>query len=60
MSVGQEGDTRQFKRLKRTDYYEAKAAAEQKQVKRFPRCKTCKQEITGQNFNGYCMRCFRQ
>lgn len=60
MSIGQEGDTRQYKRLKRADYYEAKAAADAKTVTKWAKCHTCGQEITGTNYNGYCMRCFRQ
>jgi hypothetical protein len=59
LSVGQEGDTRQYRRLKRSDYYVAKAAVEasKRDPKRFPKCKNCKEEITGLNFNGYCLRC---
>lgn len=53
---GQEGDTRQFRRLRSTDYYASKAAFQQKEAKP-AKCKVCKQEIIGQNFNGYCMRC---
>lgn len=63
MSIGQEGDTRQYKRLRRTDYYDAKAANDGLKLdpKHFPRCKICGQDIVGQVYNlGYCMRCFRQ
>jgi hypothetical protein len=57
MSNGQEGDTRQFKHLKRSDYYELKRGDEVKPIDKWPKCKTCGQEITGVNFNGYCLRC---
>ena len=60
MSSGQEGDSRKFRRLKRTDYYEAKVAAEQKEVTRWVKCATCGQDITGQNYNGYCFRCYNE
>jgi hypothetical protein len=57
--IGQEGDTRKFKRLRSTDYYEAKAAvqAEKRQPHSLPLCKNCGQSLTGQNFNGYCLLC---
>lgn len=60
MSGGQEGDTRRFRKLKSTDYYEAKAAVEQKLVTRWPKCATCGQDITGQNYGGYCFHCHNE
>ena len=62
MIVGQEGDTRKFRRLRSTDFYEAKNAvqAEKHEPHSFPRCKICGESITGKNWDGYCMRCFRQ
>ncbi len=59
MSIGQEGDTRQYRRLKRTDYYASKSAFDQKQIKKYPKCKGCGQDITGHNWSGYCLRCHR-
>jgi hypothetical protein len=61
-TIGQEGDTRKFRRLRSNDYYDAKAAVQGMKLdpKQFPKCKTCRQEITSHNYNGYCMRCFRQ
>ena len=56
MSVGQEGDTRQYRKSKRGDYAETKAASEHKQPKA-PVCKICRQEIVGENFSGFCLRC---
>ena len=57
--IGQEGDTRKFRRLRSSDYYEAKAAvqAAKREPRSFPLCKNCRQPITGQNFDGYCLRC---
>ena len=60
MSRGQPGDTRKFRALKKTDYYASKAAAEQKTVTSWPKCLTCGQDITGQNFNGYCLHCHNE
>jgi len=59
MSVGQEGDTRKFKPLRSTDFYNLKAAveAEKRQPHSFPKCQTCGQAITGKNFDGYCFKC---
>lgn len=62
MDVGQEGDTRKFRRLRSSDYYNAKAAVQGMRFdpKRFVRCRICGESITGQNYDGYCTRCFRQ
>ena len=57
---GQKGDTRRFRKLKSTDYYAAKAACEAKEVTRWPKCKTCGQDITGLNFSGYCLHCHNE
>jgi hypothetical protein len=58
-SIGQEGDTRKFKRLRSSDFYEAKAAVAglKNDPKRFAVCKTCGQKIMGQNYDGYCLLC---
>ena len=57
--IGEEGDTRKYKRLRRSDYYVVKPAVEaaRREPKRFPKCKTCGLPITGQNYNGYDLRC---
>jgi hypothetical protein len=62
VSMGQEGDTRKFRRLRSSDYYSAKAAVQgmRNDPKHFVKCKTCGQAITSQNYDGYCIRCFRQ
>ena len=61
MSVGQEGDDRKYRRLKKSDYYEAKAAAEA-QVAEVQHCLVCGREIgeTRKNWNGYCFECFNE
>lgn len=61
MRIGQEGDDRKFRRLKKTDYYEAKAAAEA-DVAKVQHCKTCGREIgeTRKNWNGYCLQCSQE
>ena len=67
MSIGQEGDTRPYGRLKRNDYYEAKKAVQhlKRQPTRWTRCKTCGQEIRGQKFgipggSQYDLRCWNE
>jgi hypothetical protein len=57
--IGEEGDARKFRHLRSTDYYEAKAAVQamKHEPRSLPLCKGCGQPITGQNFNGYCLRC---
>lgn len=58
MRIGQEGDTRKFRRLKKTDYYEAKAAVDAGEVTRWPTCECCGSSIIGQVYDGkYCFRC---
>jgi len=57
LKIGQEGDKRKFRRLKKSDYYEAKAAAEAEEVTRWVKCKCCGDDITGKDFGGYCFRC---
>ena len=59
LNIGQEGDTRQFKRLRKSDYYAAKAAFDAKQVTKWAKCQTCGQELRTLNWDGYCMRCKR-
>jgi ribosomal protein L32 len=59
-TTGQEGDTRPYRKLRRADYYEAKAAADADHVTEWPKCKTCGEAIRGHNWNGYCMRCHRE
>lgn len=65
--IGQEGDTRKYRRLKKTDYYEAKSAieAEKRQSKDWPVCRTCGQKILGATFGSppdelYCLRCWAE
>lgn len=48
--IGQEGDTRPYRRLRRSDYYEAKSAVEAEKREEWPRCSVCGQEIRGANF----------
>jgi Zn finger protein HypA/HybF involved in hydrogenase expression len=57
--VGQEWDTRKYRHLRNTDFYELKVAvqAEKRQPTNFAKCKGCGQPITGQDFDGYCLRC---
>jgi hypothetical protein len=59
---GQQGDTRPIKPLKSSDYYSLKAAvqAERREPKHFPKCRTCKNTITGANYNGLCHDCFNE
>lgn len=63
MSHGEEGDQRQFRRPRPTDYYEAKAAAEAPQKTKWDRCEVCGMDITGKVFRGsedgkfLCFRC---
>jgi len=61
MSIGQEGDTRKYRRLKSTDYYEAKAAVEADVVK-YSYCRVCGRELgrVRKNFNGYCLECYTE
>jgi hypothetical protein len=58
-SIGQEGDSRKFKRLRSSDYYALKAGVDalKRDPKQFVSCKICGQAIVGQNFGGYCLRC---
>lgn len=57
--IGEEGDTRKYAKAKKTDYSAGiRAALEVKPVTKWVRCAVCKQPIKGQNFNGYCLRCF--
>lgn len=63
MSQGQPNDTRPMRRLRSTDYYEAKAATEQKEITKWEQCEQCGQDITGQMYRGssdgkyLCFRC---
>jgi len=61
VSVGQEGDDRKYKRLRKSDYYEAKAAAEQPVVGDVP-CKNCGRPLgtVRKNWSGYCFECFNE
>ena len=56
--IGQEGDTRKYRKLKKSDYYEAKAAAEATVVQ-YAHCRTCKRELgrIRKNWNGFCFEC---
>lgn len=59
MSMGQEGDTRRFRKAKKTDYSAGvRAAMEVKPVTKWTRCVVCKQAITGLNYRGKCHSCF--
>ena len=65
MNVGQDGDTRRFRPLRKRDYYEAKAAADADVVTRWPKCHTCGQDITGAVYGRppdevYCFRCWNE
>jgi hypothetical protein len=59
MMIGEEGDTRKYRHLRNSDYYEAKAAVQtaKHDPKQFVTCKGCGQKITGQNYDGYCFHC---
>jgi ribosomal protein L34E len=59
MKIGQEGDTRKYRKLKKDDYYDTKTAVEADKRRKpyIQNCKTCGQPITGLNTNGYCLRC---
>lgn len=56
--IGQEGDTRKYRRLRKSDYYEAKAAVEA-EVVGYAHCITCGRELgrVRKNWNGYCLEC---
>jgi len=62
MRIGQEGDTRKYRRLRKTDYYEAKAAVDADKVTKFPPCKVCGRPLGGtrKNFNGFCLECYTE
>ena len=61
MKIGQEGDSRKYRRLRNTDYYEAKAAAEAEIIK-YAKCRVCGRELgrVRKNFNGYCLECYTE
>lgn len=58
MSVGQEGDDRKYRPLRKDDYYAAKAAVEQSE-EGVVYCKNCGREISvsRKNWGGYCFQC---
>ena len=58
MRIGEEGDTRKYRRLRKSDYYVAKSGVEAEQVTKYPKCANCGRVITGTNFNGYCLYCY--
>jgi hypothetical protein len=57
-SIGQEGDDRKYRKLRKSDYYESKAAFEA-DVAKVQYCKTCGREIGESRMNrgGYCFLC---
>ncbi len=62
MQIGEEGDTRQYRRAKPTDYSPSvKAALDQKEKTSWDRCEVCGQEITGKTYSCdgkyLCFRC---
>ena len=65
MSIsGEEGDTRQFRSERKSDFSESKTAFQQKQHKT-PICSICKQKIIGVSFDlgdgGFaCFRCHNE
>ena len=64
MSQGQEGDTRNFRSERKSDFSESKAAFQQKQHKN-PSCEICKQKILGVSFDlgddkFACFRCHNE
>jgi hypothetical protein len=59
MNIGEEGDTRKFRRLRHTDYYDAKSAVEADKRRKpvIKPCVLCGELVTGLSTNGYCLRC---
>jgi hypothetical protein len=73
--IGQEGDTRPYRKLRRTDYYDSKAAFEAEKkgltqhtsrgIDKWPRCSVCGQECRGVTFGVppgdiTCLRCWSE
>jgi hypothetical protein len=61
MKIGQEGDDRKYRRLRKSDYYEAKAAVEA-EVHKQEYCKVCGRPLEPErkNWGGYCFECFNE
>ena len=61
MRVGQEGDDRKYRRLRKQDFYNAKAAVEAEVVGDVP-CKVCGRMlgVARKNWGGYCFECFNE
>lgn len=71
MRVGQEGDRRPYRKLRRNDYYESKSAFEtdnqhtSRGVDRWPVCSVCGEECRGVTYgvppdNITCLRCHNE
>ena len=73
--IGQEGDTRPWRRLRRDDYYESKSAVEAEKkglsqltsvkIDRWPMCSVCGNECRGVSFGQppkdvTCLRCWSE
>lgn len=64
--IGQPHDKRKYRRLKSTDYYEAKRAVEADKVTSWPRCELCRLEIKGKAYRGskegqyLCQECWNE
>lgn len=56
--IGQEGDTRKFRSLRKKDYYEAKARVDAP-VEKKQYCKVCGRPLgdTRKNWGGHCFQC---
>jgi len=61
MRIGQEGDTRKYRRLRKSDYYEAKAAADA-EVHKWVYCRICGRRLGAErrNWNGLCIDCHNE
>jgi hypothetical protein len=71
MSIGQEGDTRRYRKLRKDDYYATKSAFEtpnqhtSRSPTEWPRCSVCGQECRGVTFgvppdDVTCLRCHNE
>jgi len=61
MRIGQEGDDRKYRKLRKTDHYMAKAAVDAT-VTKWQYCKVCNRQLgkVRKNWNGFCLECYTE
>ena len=59
MQIGQPNDDRKYRRLRKSDYYSVKKAADQKVKGSFDKCGICGRSLEGvrKNWGGFCIEC---